>query len=210
VSAVAALYAGADPSGCRVFLLSQYAAVWCPTRLNTASATRNALFLLASLFSLSFYSDYSPLTITPIATGYGALLVHIFLSSRQSLLLQETMGDSSRIARLGLILSAAASLPFGIYGYLTQHSALTAESASSLLPLLLFASSVLLILGPFVDRTVGKNVIKARLISSGWLCAVICAWFVGLVAFGQRWTWRDFGLIIFARTSTLLDRRGCD
>ena len=185
-------------------LLSQYNIFWFPAFQSQNRPSKNSLFLTAILFAATFYTDYINLsaasTLAALIRGYGAILAYLILSSRRNTVLNGYLSTNpARHHSLGLLIGAALSIPAGLYGYLTTVGSASTELASTLLPLLLLSSLTLLLLDPFVDRTVGNAVSRTKHVKNGFTCVGLCAWFVALVAFGHRWRWSDVGLIWLAR-----------
>lgn len=194
----------------RVVLLSQYNVFWFPSLLTKGHlklTSSNTLLLTFTAIALTFGSDYYALAdtanIAPIARGYAALVLYLFLSARRNMSLQaQPAASASRLHSLGLVVGAAAFLPLGLYGYFTTFPIHSTELASTLLPLLLLSALTILLLDPFVDRTASTSLARLSVVKSGFTMVSICAWFVGLVAFGHRWKWMDLGLVWVTRYCT--------
>jgi len=166
------------------------------------ATSRNTLFLTLTAIALTFASDVYALTSSssPLIRGYLALVAYLILSARRNVNLQaQPSSSASRLHSLGLLFGAALFIPLGLYGYFTTFPTHSAELASTLLPLLLLSALTILLLDPFVDRTASNSLARLSVVKSGFTMVSLCAWFVGLVAFGYRWSWSDLGLVWMTR-----------
>lgn len=107
---------------------------------------------------------------------------------------------AARLQQYGLVAAAAFSLPPALYSYFTSSSADSSANITTALPLIVLASAMLLLVDPFVDQKLAsQNFSKYLHITVGWTCTSAAAWFVGLVAFGLRFSWTDLFLLGLGR-----------
>lgn len=191
----------------RVILLTHNCQWWCPNFFSISTYARgntvplkNALFLLLPLLACSWYSDLGRDQAT---ASYLCILLHLCLAARRKHVLSSFAPSSaSRLHLFSLVTAAALSLPPALYSYLaaSAEAVSTTANIATALPLIVFAAAMLLVVDPFVDRKLAAQAAsRYSHITTGWTCATLSAWFVGLVAFNVRFAWSDLGFLLAGR-----------